>query len=195
MKLNIQNPRRLPDGSIACIVDHPTEGRINIQVAAEPDTAFSKIVRAELDKMKGIPDFDPWPLEVRKVRAIREMEEEISSARAQVAGTRDPVKIGEYLEKGFHADAIIEGGGPESMRNEAQSEMIRLGLASIEDVARLWKKYAEAGRENRQAINNFVTAAKDRINATDSVEALEAEVEALRAEGEAGLAALRGEGG
>ena len=195
MSLNIENPRRLPDGSIACVADHPTEGRINIQVAVEPDTAFGKSLRAELDKMPDIPDFDPMPLDARKARAIQLLEREISEARAQVAGTHDPVKMAEYADKASAAQAIIDGGGTPAQRAEAAAEAARLGLASAEDAAAVWMAKAEALRGARATVNAFVSDAKTRINATGSVEALEAEVEALRAEGEAGLAALRGENG
>lgn len=195
MALNIENPRRLPNGSIACVVDHPTEGRINFQVDPEPDTAFGRLVRAELDKMADIPDFDPMPLVSRKARAIQLLEREISEARAQVAGTHDPVKMAEYADKASAAQSIIDGGGTPAQRAEAAAEASRLGLASAEEAAAVWMAKAEALRAARTTVNAFVSEAKERIKATDSVEELDAEVEALRAEGEAGLSALRGEAG
>lgn len=117
-----------------------------------------------------------------------------STARAQLAGTNDPVKIGTYAQRASFARHIVDGTATVAMLAVAKSEAVRVGLAPEIDsadataMAAIWigkdERLAALAAEMDATETGIIAA----INAAETIAAIDATVDAAMQQAQARIA-------
>lgn len=117
-----------------------------------------------------------------------------SEARAQLAGTADPVKIGTYAQRAAFARHIVAGTASDAMVAVAKSEAVRLELAAdidsadAEAMAQIWiekdERLAGLAAEMDKTESGIIAV----INGSETIAAIDATIEGALAAAQARVA-------
>ena len=138
---------------------------------------------------------DPAQLqfEIPKEEAIEAIRSHATRARVRFAGTGDPVKLAEYIDKAALATRLVNDTATDDEKGSALGDHWALAndITDASTVGREWQKRAQALRLNRNTVNRLEAEALRAIEDAEPL-AVEGALKAFEANVDAALAPLLG---
>jgi len=165
----IRNPRLNGDATIDCEINHPDHGWIPFTASPEDAHEAGRGIFEAARRMGPAQYVEPeTALDDARGAARAAITTLAADTRARLAGTSDPAKLAEYVDKAVHARAVIDGAAGADIMAEAETEAQSLGLEDAAALARIWQQKAARLRGLRPQLNVLVRAGLSAIAGADT---------------------------